>query len=112
MSNLNAPLTPEQIQQAELNATHHDYLMRVLVGADEFTNVAAGGNLDETISARAQRLSDAGNEFAKLLTRGLDELQPQHGRKAEAGQLAQGEAIVGVEEKALGLPTANTPSAS
>jgi len=102
MTDSNAPLTSEQIKQAELNATHHSYLARVLVGFDEWINVDTGGTLDETISARAQRLSDAGNEFAKLLTHGLDLLQKQHGRKAEAGQLAQAEAVEQVEKKALG----------
>jgi hypothetical protein len=103
MSGLDSPLTPEQIAKAELSATHHSYFARVLVGLDEFMNVTADGKLDETISARAQRLSDQGNEFAKLLTHGLDLLQPQHGRKAEAGQLAQAQEIEGTEKKALGI---------
>jgi hypothetical protein len=106
MTDLNSPLTQEQIAHAELQATHHRYFARVLVGLDEFMNVAADGNLDETISARSQRLADSGNEFAKLLTHGLDLIQPQHGRKAEAGQLAQAEVVEKIEEKALEPPAA------
>lgn len=103
MSDLNQRLTSDEIAAAEVKATHHSYVARVLVGVDEWLNVATGGSLDETISARAQRLSDSGNEFAKLLTHGLDLIQKQHGRKAEAGQLAQAEAVEKTEEKALGM---------
>jgi hypothetical protein len=102
MSDLNAPLTPEQIQQAETNALHEGYLHRVAVGFDQWMNDVAGGQPDETISSRAQRLADQGNEFAKLLTHGLDLIQQQHGRKAEAGDDARAKQVAATEEKALG----------
>ncbi len=95
------PLTPEQVQQAETNALHHSYVMRVLKGADELANDLAGGNLDETMSARIGRLAAAGNEFAKLLENALDLVQPQHCEKAEAGNLADAQKIEGIEQQAL-----------
>jgi hypothetical protein len=102
MSDLNAPLTPEQIAAAELKASHEGYLHKVLVGLDQFLNTAAGGNPDETISSRSQRLSDQGNEFAKLLTYGLDLIQKDHGRKAEAGDLERTEKVEAIEKETLG----------
>ncbi len=104
----NAPLTPGQIAFNQQQAAHEDYLRRVLVAFDEFSNVATGGLPDETISARAQRLSAQGNEFAMLLTRALDELQPSHGRTAEAGDLQRAETVVAVEQAALGTTVTTT----
>ena len=104
----NLVLTPGQIAFNEQQAAHEDYLRRVLVAFDQFTNVATGGLPDETISSRAQRLSAQGNEFAMLLTRALDELQPSHGRTAEAGDLQRSEAVVAVEKAALGTVTTTT----
>ena len=95
-------LTPEQIAIAEQRAAHEGYLHRVAVGFDQFVNTMAAGNPDETISSRAQRLSDGGNEFAKLLTHGLDLLQKSHGRKAEAGDLVRAENVEGIEKETLG----------
>ena len=99
---MDTPLTPEQIAQAEKNAAHHSYVLRVLVGADQFANDLSGGKLDETISSRAQRLADGGNEFAKLITKALDDIQSQHGRKAEAGDLERAQDVGNTEKKALG----------
>lgn len=102
----NTPLTPGQIAFNEQQAAHEEYLHRVAVGFDQFMNVATGGLPDETISSRAQRLSAQGNEFALLLTRALDELQPSHGRTAEAGDLERAQVVVTTEEKALQTGTA------
>jgi hypothetical protein len=104
----NAPLTPGQIAFNAQQAAHEGYIRRVLVAFDQFTNTATGGLPDETISARAQRLSAQGNEFAMLLTRALDELQPSHGRTAEAGDLERAQAVVAVEQAALGATVITT----
>lgn len=102
MSSLNQPLTPEQIAKQELQAAHEEYLHKVAVGFDQFMNTATGGDPDETISSRAQRDADAGNEFAKLLTHGLDLIQKDHGRKAEAGDLERAQTVEGIESQTLG----------
>jgi hypothetical protein len=102
MSDLNAPLTPQQITTAEIQAAHEGYFRRVIVDFDQFVNVATDGLPGETISSRAQRGADAGNEFAKLLTHGLDLIQKSHGREAEAGDLIRAEDVEATEDKALG----------
>ncbi len=101
MSALNQPLTPEQVAKQELQAAHEGYLHKVAVGFDQFMNVTTGGLPDETISSRAQRLAGNGNEFAKLLTHGLDLIQKDHGRKAEAGDLERADAVQSTEKQAL-----------
>jgi len=62
---MSTSLSPEQVAQAKINASHHNYLQRVATGFDDFMNVATDGNLDETISARAERFAAKGNEFAQ-----------------------------------------------
>jgi hypothetical protein len=99
---MSTPLTPEQIAQAQVNASHHYYLQRVLTGMDDFVNVLADGNLDETISARAQRYAAKGNEFAKLLNWGLGEIQKKHGLLANAGDLERAQEEEARAKAALG----------
>ena len=101
-SGLNSPLTPEQIAAAELRAAHESYFHKVLVGFDQFMNTATAGRPDETISSRAQRAADTGNEFGKILTYGLDLIQKQHGRLAEAGDQQRAQAVDGIEKESLG----------
>jgi hypothetical protein len=97
------PLTPEQIAANEEQAAHENYLHRLLVGLDQFLNVATAGKPDETISARSQRLAAAGNPFGKFMSWWLAKLQPNHGERAEAGDLERAIQIVQLERKALGL---------
>jgi hypothetical protein len=101
MSDLNAQLTPAQVAAAEIRVAHEGYLHRVAVAFDQFINSTAGGKDDETISAHAQRLSDAGNVLGKTLTEALDLLQKSHGRLAEVGDMTRGEAVTATEQKAL-----------
>lgn len=104
-------LTPQQIQQAEANASKDGYVHRDLVALDQDVNVDTGGNPDETISSRVRRVSDAhpgwswnpGVWLAKSLNAGLNLLQANHGAKAEAGDLERAQAIIQVEDKALGI---------
>jgi len=95
------PLTREQIQAAELASQHHNYFVRVAKDFDIFVNGLADGNVGETISARCGRLEKT-NEFARLLAKGLSEIQPQHCEKAEAGTLGDAEHLEAVESQALG----------
>jgi hypothetical protein len=100
MSTFDTPLTPEQIQKDEVNSQHHNYFVRVAKDFDIFVNGLANGNVGETISARCGRLQDT-NEFARLLAKGLNELEPQHCEKAEAGTLADGQHLQQVETQTL-----------
>lgn len=105
------PLTPEQEKQAEANAAKDGYLHRDAVALDDAVNVLADGNLDETISARVRRVSDAhkgwswnpGVWLAKGLNAGLNLIQKNHGAKAEAGDLQRAKKIEEIEKKSLGV---------
>jgi len=101
------PLTPEQVAAAQARAAREGYLHRVLVAFDQFWNVAGTGGLpDETISAHTRRVVDDPNAkhklLAKVLNHCLDLIQPDHGAKAEAGDLQRAETVTKVEGKALG----------
>ena len=101
MSQLTTPLTSNQTETAELRASKEGYVHRVLVAFDIFDNVAfLGGKEDETISSHAERAAIKGDFLAKVLSRGLDFIQKQHGQKASAGDLARAQAIVKTEETA------------
>jgi len=101
-------LTPEQIAYYEARAAKEGYLHRVLVGFDQFWNVVAGGNPDETISARTRRAVDNPEVkhklLAKVLNHILDDVQPNHGARAEAGDAERASKVLGIEEKALDSP--------
>lgn len=99
---MDTPLTPEQIAAAKLRAEHEGYLHKVAVGFDQFMNTATGGAPDETISSRAERHAKQGNEFAKLLSYGLDLIQKQHGQLAQVGDEVRAEAVDGIEKESLG----------
>ena len=94
-------LTPAQIAAAEEQAGHEAYLHRLLVGLDQFMNVAADGDPDETISARSQRLASKGNRFGTFMIWWLDKIQKNHGQQAEAGDLERATAITELEQEAL-----------
>lgn len=104
------PLTPEQVAQAQANASKDGYLHRDLVALDQDINVDAGGLPDETISSRVRRISDAHPKWglnpavwlAEALNAGLNLIQADHGAKAEAGDLQRAQAVEETEKKALG----------
>jgi hypothetical protein len=79
------------------------YLHRDAVAVDDAANVFTGGNLDETISSRAQRAADRGTELGKVISGGLDVIQPNHGHLAEGGDLQRAETVAAIEEKAPGM---------
>lgn len=78
------------------------YLHNVAVAEDQALNALAGGMPDETISSRAQRAADRGNPLGKVLSEGLDMIQPDHGHKAMAGDIRRAEAVEKIEKDALG----------
>jgi len=54
------------------------YLRRVLTSFDQFGNVLTGGELNETISARAARLRNKGAFYGCVMCKFLDVFQARH----------------------------------
>ncbi|HVB35389.1 MAG TPA: hypothetical protein VNJ52_13595 [Patescibacteria group bacterium] len=88
----------KSIAQYEAGAARESYPRRVLVAFDQFCNVLAGGDPDETISARAARWAARGKRgfilwrlVARALARWLDFIQPGHDVGARAGDLDRAE---------------------
>jgi hypothetical protein len=97
-SQITTPLTPAQTATAELCASKEGYIHRVLVAFDIFSNVTLlDGDEDETISSHAERSAIKGEFLGKILSRGLDLLQHQHGQKAIAGDTERATTVVTVE---------------
>lgn len=92
------PLTAGQITTAEQQAAHEKYLMRALVGFDQFVNVLTDGDPDETISARASRAAQAGKGWGIELSRMLDRFQSDHGAVAQCGDIERAEEIIEIEQ--------------
>jgi hypothetical protein len=99
------PLTPQQIQTDESRASKEGYIHRTLVGLDQFVNVIAGGNPDETISSRSERAAKRGDFVGKAMCWWLDKLQKNHGEQAEAGDLERSTNVQNIEDNALNVPT-------
>jgi hypothetical protein len=98
MSTPITPLTPAQTAQQEQQTAHEKYIHRFLVGFDQFMNVITDGDPDETISSRAARAAEKGKTWGVELSKFLNLFQPDHGAKAEAGDLERAQAIVNLED--------------
>lgn len=95
-------LTPLQVSQQESSTLREGYVHRVLVAFDDFWNVVGDGLPDQTISSRAQIDATTKHALAaKVLVWALDKLQPQHGEKAEAGDLERAKVVEQVEQATL-----------
>lgn len=102
------PLTPQQQADAQAAVSHENYIRRVLVALDIFVNVIGDGHEDETISSRMARWDrepvGLRHEVGKLISEGLCLIQPNHGARAEAGDLERAKECVQIEESAGNLP--------
>jgi hypothetical protein len=113
-------LTQQQIEQAEANSSKEGYFHRDLVALDQDLNVDTGGLPDETISSRVRRVSDRHPGFtwnpgvwlAKALNAGLNLIQPDHGQRAQAGDLERGLRVAETEQAALGLSCGDSSKSS
>lgn len=76
------------------------YLVRVLIGLDEFANVIFDGNLDETISARSGRAAKAGKRWGRFMAWWLGKIVPNHCRLAELHDEQRAAYIVWLESQA------------
>lgn len=89
------------VPQQEAQAASEGYIHRVLVASDQFANVVFRGRPDETISARSYRAALEGKLWGKLLSKGLNLIQKNHGADAAAGDLERSQSIASTEEKVL-----------
>lgn len=126
-------LTPAQVQQAQHAAAQESFPRRVAVALDQDLNVDTGGLPDETISSRVRRISDAhpgwnpkgwagpptrwrtgalGVWLAKALNAGLNLIQNNHGRRAQAGDLERALEVADTERKALGIECEDSSKSS
>jgi hypothetical protein len=103
MNNGITPLTPPQVAVQEGQAAKDNYLLRALIGLDQFINVLTDGDPDETISSRSARAAERGKPWGIFMSKFLDIFQKDHGAKAQAGDLERAQAVVHAEEKSGGL---------
>jgi hypothetical protein len=94
---------PINVPAQEAKAAKEGYLHRTLVALDQFGNVILGGDPDETISARSARAAARGDWLGKAMCWWLDKIQPQHGPKAEAGDLERADKVAEIESTSLGV---------
>ncbi len=110
MSDPVQPLTPAQFQQAEQSAEHEGYLHHLAKEFDILGNVATGGMMGESISARIGLDAAAGNKEAIILARILDvTFSPNHPIKAEVADMVQAEDVVKTMEASPDLPKESLP---
>lgn len=103
MSDPITPLTPEQTVKQEAKAAKEGYLHRSLVALDQLTNVLTGGNPDETISSRSARAALKGKAWGKVMSKGLNLLQSDHGAKALAGDEERAQSVAKLEKESGGI---------
>lgn len=100
-SSSNAMLSSRQIEQQENETAKEGYVHRVLVALDQFGNVVLNGDPDETISSRSARAAARGNWLGRFMCWWLDKIQPQHGEKAECGDLERARIVEQIEGREL-----------
>lgn len=103
MSDPITPLTPAQVAQQETQAAHEGYLHKDLVGLDQFANVLADGNPDETISSRSARAAEQGKTWGVWMSKFLNLFQADHGPKAQAGDVERAKTVANAEQQSGGF---------
>ena len=92
------PLTPAQQALYEQQAGNAGYIHRVLIGLDMFANTLINGHPSETISSRSARAATEGKVWGKVVSKGLDLFQKDHGAKAECGDVERAKQVEYFEE--------------
>lgn len=94
------PLTPSQEALQERKASTEGWFHRSLVALDMFVNVVVlRGIPDETISSHASRAALQGKTWGKILSAFLNWFQPDHGPKAQAGDIERAENLIRIERE-------------
>ena len=88
------PLNPAQTAVQEAQASRDSYLLRVLIALDDLGDVLIGGSPDQTISTTAAMDTEKHRFLGSVVSHLLDQLQPDHGADATAGDLQRAEAEV------------------
>lgn len=97
-------LTAAQEAAQEKQTANEGVVHRDLVALDIFVNVLTGGKEDETISSRSSRDAAEGHVLGKVISKGLDLFQSNHGPKAQAGDMQRAKAIIETEEESSTMP--------
>lgn len=106
-----APLTPVQIQTAELQAAKEGYVHRALVGFDQFIGSLLDIQNDQTISSATEIAAHKKvwyHAAAVALNSGLDLLQASHGQKAQVGDVVRAQEVIATDQAALKAETGST----
>jgi len=102
MSDPVTPLSPEQTQQAEMDAENEPYPVRVAEALDVDLNVDTGGLQDETLSARFARWAytkkGVRGAVGRFMCRALNIAQKDHGAHAVAGAVGHAEKVIEAEQ--------------
>jgi len=103
---MDLPLTQSQIVAAAANAAREGKIHLILDSFDQFWNsITPGGLPDETISAHTRRVVDDPTAkhklLAKVLNHLLDDVQADHGAKAEVGDATRATKVLRIEDAAL-----------
>lgn len=110
MSDPITPLTPAQTKAQEQQAAAEGWLRRDEVAVDIAANVVVlKGQEDETISSHAARADEQGKWWGRTLSRVLNFFQPDHGAKAQAGDVERAENVQRLEEQSGGIANPNQP---
>lgn len=94
------PLTTAQTQAEGVKEQADGYIKRVEVVIDIAANVITDGQQDETVSSRAARAALQGKWWGIALSTVLGWIQPNHGAKAQASDIARAENVIRIEESA------------
>lgn len=105
------PLTPAKQTASEQYSQHLGYLSRLGTGFDVFLNEITGGNNDETLSSRMarwdRRPSGFRHRLGRLICKGLNLHEKNHGAIAEADDLGRAKKVEEIECRTGNLPTCN-----
>lgn len=113
MTPIVTPLTPEQTAIQEKQVDNYNYLHRLLIGLDDFTNVVVfNGECDETISAHTARMAMKHEFVGVVMSKALDLIQKNHGAKAIAGDTERAKTIINIEENSGAINVPASPQSS
>lgn len=104
MSDPIKPLNEAQTEDQKAKSASEGWIHRDLVAVDQAANVIVlKGQPDETISSHAARADEEGKPWGRALSRFLDWFQPNHGPKAQSGDVQRAENVIKLEDQSGGI---------